>query len=112
MNGNDKDKYAPERESIDESAGKTTRLDGNAAAGILSEVFVPELTTARVTCANCGTIRPLGALLVYAHGMGMVMRCPSCDAVVLRIARTRTRLWFDLTGARLVLMSTEALAVA
>jgi hypothetical protein len=110
MNGNDK--YAAERQSIDESAGEATRLDGNAAAGILSEVFVPDLTTARATCANCGTIRPLGALLVYAHGMGMVMRCPSCDAVVLRIARTRTRLWFDLTGARVVFMATEALAVA
>jgi len=110
MNGNDK--YASERQSIDESAGEATRLDGNAAAGILSEVFVPDLTTARATCANCGTIRPLGALFVYAHGMGMVRRCPSCDAVVLRIARTRTRLWFDLTGARVVFMATEALAVA
>jgi hypothetical protein len=33
-----------------------------------------------------------------------VMRCPSCDAVVLRVARTRTRLWLDPTGARLVVM--------
>jgi hypothetical protein len=81
------------------------RLDGNAAAGILSEVFVPEITTARATCASCGTIRELGALLVYAHGMGMVIRCPSCDAVVLRVARTRTRLWLDPTGARLVVMT-------
>lgn len=101
MNGNDK--YASERQSIDESAGEATRLDGNAAAGILSEVFVPDLTTARATCANCGTIRPLGALLVYAHGMGTVIRCSSCDGVVLRVARTQTQLWFDLTGAKLVL---------
>jgi uncharacterized protein DUF6510 len=110
MNGNDK--YASERQSIGESAGEATRLDGNAAAGFLSEVFVPDLTTARATCANCGTIRPLGALLVYAHGMGMVMRCPSCDAVVLRIARARTRLWFDLRGASVLFMGTEAPAVA
>ena len=106
------DKRVSERPSSNEGIGEATRLDGNAAAGILSEVFVPDLTTARATCANCGTIRPLGALLVYAHGMGMVMRCPSCDAVVLRIARTRTRLWFDLTGAKVVVMATEALAVA
>jgi len=80
------------------------RLDGNAAAGILSELFVSDLTTARATCAHCGTIRALGAMLVYAHGMGTVMRCPSCDAVVLRAARTPTRLWLDLTGAKLVVM--------
>ena len=110
MNGDEL--RASERQSVDEPAGEAERLDGNAAAGILSEVFVPDLTTARATCANCGAIRVLGALLVYAHGMGTVMRCPSCDAVVLRIARTRTRLWFDLTGARVVFMATEALAVA
>ena len=84
------------------------RLDGNAAAGILSEIFVPDVTTARATCANCGATRPLGALLVYAHGMGTVMRCPSCDAVVLRVAHPRTQVWLDLTGARLVVMAAAA----
>ena len=59
-------------EHVDEHAGEALRLDGNAAAGILSEVFIPDITAARATCANCGTIRALGALLVYAHGMGMV----------------------------------------
>jgi Family of unknown function (DUF6510) len=53
-------------------------------------------------------IRSFGALLVYAHGMGTVMRCPGCDAVVLRIARTRTQVWFDLTGAKLVVTATAA----
>ncbi|MBX6364599.1 MAG: hypothetical protein IRZ00_12090 [Gemmatimonadetes bacterium] len=81
------------------------RLDGNAAAGILSEVFVPDLTTARAACASCGAIREVGALFVYAHGMGTVLRCPSCGAAVLRVARTRTRLWFDATGARLLVMT-------
>jgi hypothetical protein len=88
--------------------GEALRLDGNAAAGILSEVFVPDLTTAHATCANCGTIRAMGALPVYAHGMGTVMRCPACDAVILRVARTRSKLWLDLTGARLVVMGAAA----
>jgi hypothetical protein len=103
MNGDER--RASEQQSVDERVGEAVRLDGNAAAGILSEVFVPDLTTARATCGNCGTIRALGALLVYAHGMGTVMRCPSCDAVVLCIARTRTRLWLDLTGVRLIVMA-------
>ena len=64
------------------------RVDGNAAAGILSELFVPDLTVARAKCAGCGATRTIGVLLVYAHGMGTVMRCPECDGVVMRIART------------------------
>ena len=75
------------------------RLDGNAAAGILSEIFLPELTSARATCAGCGAVRPIGALLAYAHGMGIVIRCPDCDWVVLRAARTPTRIWLDMRGA-------------
>lgn len=75
------------------------RVDGNAAAGILSELFVPDLTAARAKCAGCGVTRAIGVLLVYAHGMGTVMRCPGCDGVVLRIARTPTHVWLDATGA-------------
>jgi hypothetical protein len=102
-----------ERSSADERVaeervGEALRLDGNAAAGILSEVFAPDLTTARATCANCGTARPVGALLVYAHGMGVVVRCPGCDAVVLRVARTPTKVWLDLTGARHVVIVATA----
>jgi len=101
-------RQASEERADDERGGDALRLDGNGAAGILSEVFVPDVTTARATCATCGAIRPLGALLMYAHGMGTVMRCPSCDAVVLRVARPRAHLWLDLTGARLVVMAAAA----
>ena len=103
MNG-DKSR-APEQECADDRAGEGVRLDGNFAAGILSEVFVPDMTTTRAMCANCGTIRPLGALPVYGQNMGVVMRCPICDAVVLRVARTPRQLWLDPTVARLLLMA-------
>jgi uncharacterized protein DUF6510 len=81
------------------------RVDGNAAAGILSELFVPDLTAARAKCAGCGVTRNIGVLLVYAHGMGTVMRCPGCDAVVMRIARTPTQVWLDATGATSIAVS-------
>jgi hypothetical protein len=51
---------------------------------------------------QCETIRPVGALPVYGQNMGAVMRCPICDAVVLRVARTSSQLWLDPTGARLL----------
>lgn len=103
MNGDER--RASKEQPVDECVGDAMRLDGNAAAGILSEVLVPDITTAWATCANCDTIRTLGALLVYAHGMGTVMRCPSCDGVVLRVARTPARLWLDPRGARLIVMT-------
>jgi hypothetical protein len=89
---------------IGENIADALRLDGNAAAGILSELFVPELTAARVTCAGCGANGAVGALLVYAHGMGTVMRCPSCDGVVLCVTRTSTQVWLDPTGARRIII--------
>lgn len=83
------------------------RVDGNAAAGILSELFVPDLTAARAKCAGCGTTQTIGALMVYAHGMGTVVRCPGCDGVVLRIARTPTHVWLDATGATSIVITRD-----
>jgi len=88
-----------------ESVADSLRLDGNAAAGILSELFVPDLTAARATCAGCGASRAVGELLVYAHGMGTVVRCPGCDAVVLCMTRTATQVWLDPTGVRRIVMA-------
>jgi hypothetical protein len=98
-----------ERIAAGESVADALRLDGNAAAGILSEIFAPDLTAARATCAHCGATRAVGALLVYAHGMGTVVRCPSCDAVVLCVARTPTQVWLDPTGARRIVIAAAAL---
>jgi hypothetical protein len=84
------------------------RMDGNAAAGILSELFVADLTSARAKCAGCGMTRTIGALMVYAHGMGTVVRCPGCDRVVLRVARTPTQMWLDATGATSIVIDRDS----
>ena len=98
-------KRSDERDADGEPVAESLRLDGNAAAGMLSEVFAADMTAALARCANCGTARPVGALLVYAHGMGMVVRCPGCDAIVLRAARTPTKVWLDLRGASHVVVA-------
>jgi hypothetical protein len=74
------------------------RLDGNAAGGALREVFAREMTAALATCRGCGTRRPVGALLEYGHRMGVVLRCPACEAAVLRIVRTPGWLRVDASG--------------
>jgi hypothetical protein len=76
------------------------KLDGNAIGGLLGEVFVGELTVARSTCASCGAVREVGALHVYANAPGAVVRCPGCEAVLLRIARGEGRIWLELQGVR------------
>jgi hypothetical protein len=83
------------------------RIDGNAAAGMLSEIFTPDLTAGRAKCAGCGTTRTIGALHVYAHGMGMIVRCPGCDGVILRVARTPTHVWLDARGAISIVIAGE-----
>jgi DNA-directed RNA polymerase subunit RPC12/RpoP len=63
------------------------RLDGNAAAGILSEVFTAEMTSATGTCANCGATNAIGATQLYAQAPGAVLRCPSCGAMLMCMVR-------------------------
>lgn len=73
-------------------------LDGNAAAGTLSEIFTPEPTTAVSTCASCGDQSPVGALPAYLGGPGLVLRCAACSAVQIRVASSGDRAWLDLQG--------------
>ena len=75
------------------------RLDGNAAGGLLAEVFRFEMTAAQVTCAGCGDVTAVGALMLYRHEMGAILRCSTCDTPVIRLARTRSAHWLDLRGA-------------
>jgi hypothetical protein len=80
-----------------------TRLDGNAAAGTLAEIFTFEMTMAVAACGQCGSEGRVGAAMVHAHGMGMILRCPSCDHALLRIATIRGAYHLDLSGmSRLV----------
>jgi hypothetical protein len=85
------------------------RLDGNAAGGALRELFARDVTAAVATCVGCGAARPVGALLEYGHAMGVILRCPGCDAAMLRLARTPGRLCVDLAGVRLLVVADEGL---
>ena len=85
-----------------------TRLDGNAAAGALQELFPFEMTTADATCAGCGQTNVVGALAVYKHGMGTIVRCPSCDTALIRLAKTRGRYWLDVRGVRVLQIAVES----
>lgn len=74
------------------------RLDGNAAAGMLRELFANDITGAAATCRNCGNVGPVGGLLEYGHQMGIVLRCPACEGVVLRLVHTSGAIRLDPSG--------------
>jgi Family of unknown function (DUF6510) len=84
------------------------KLDGNAAAGSLQAIFPFDMTLVRATCAGCGATDAIGALATYMHGMGTVVRCPSCDTVLIRVAQVKGRSWLDMRGVRVLEINVEA----
>ena len=83
------------------------KLDGNAAGGILQEIFPFDMTLVQATCAGCGATNAVGATAAYMHGMGTVVRCQSCDTVLIRVAQGRGHYWLDMRGVRVLQISTE-----
>jgi len=84
-------------------------LDGNAAAGLLSEVFAREATDATLCCGACGHSGPLAELVCYGATASLVLRCPDCDAVNLRIMQAPDKLQVDCSGAARITFSLAGL---
>jgi hypothetical protein len=74
-------------------------LDANATAGVLYEIFGVEMTASPTECANCGNESEMGTLLAFTQGPGIVLRCSTCENVVLRIVRTPEAVYLDARGA-------------
>ena len=72
-------------------------LDGNGIAGLLGEIAAAEMTTVMRTCQSCGDRRAIGEHRAY-RGAGVVLRCPSCEDVAVRIAVREERLMVDWRG--------------
>jgi hypothetical protein len=74
-------------------------LDANATAGILSEIFGTEMTASPTECAHCGREGEIGTLLAFTQVPGIVLRCSSCENVVIRIVQTPEAIYLDARGA-------------
>jgi hypothetical protein len=74
------------------------RLDGNAISGVMRDIFSLEITTARATCGGCRATGQVGALPTYVQAPGVVLRCPHCDHVLMRLVHGEQRYWLDLSG--------------
>jgi hypothetical protein len=76
-----------------------TRLDGNGIAGVLGEIFVHEMTAARVECGSCGRVEPVGAEHAYVDAPGTVLRCCHCDGVLLVVTHAEGRTIVTVRGS-------------
>jgi phage FluMu protein Com len=74
-------------------------LDGNAAAGALAAAFGTEMTEVPGRCAHCGAVNLVAELRAYVRAPGVVLRCPVCAGVVLRIVETPSATYVDARGA-------------
>ena len=64
---------------------------------MLEQLFGRDMTLASGRCSGCGAEREVGALYVY-RSAGIVVRCPDCDTVLLRIVEAPDRVWVDFRG--------------
>ncbi|HEX7145720.1 MAG TPA: DUF6510 family protein [Gaiellaceae bacterium] len=84
-----------------------SRVDGNAMAGMLGEIFVHEMTAARVACGGCGRIEAIGAEHAYMDAPSVVLRCCHCEGVLLVLTRARDNYvlglgkasWLEVAGS-------------
>jgi hypothetical protein len=81
-----------------DSASESRALDGNAIGGLLLEVFGTEMTTAVGTCGACGAVAQVAELAVYRPDLGTVVRCRSCDSVLMVFVSVRGVTCVDLQG--------------
>jgi predicted RNA-binding Zn-ribbon protein involved in translation (DUF1610 family) len=73
-------------------------LDGNAIAGLLWELLGAEVTAAPRGCQSCKAVNAIGAHRLY-RGAGLVLRCPNCGDVALRLVEQRGSYAVDMRGA-------------
>jgi len=76
---------------------EATSLDGNAMAGLLADILVPEPTSAERICPTCHGRHPTGAHRAYTSA-GIVLRCPSCGDVAVRVANLPGRQVVEFRG--------------
>ena len=73
-------------------------MDGNSIGGLLIDVFGADMTAASSTCGTCGAVRAVAELVVYRQAPGTVVRCRTCDSVLMVFVKARGLICVDLSG--------------
>ena len=73
-------------------------LDGNAIGGALYDIFGVEMTMAITICLSCGGRLLLAEQAVYSRGPGIVVRCRTCESILLVWVNVRGMNCIDASG--------------
>ena len=89
---------------MDETTIDERTLDANAVAGMLEELFGSDMTVAESRCGTCGREGEVGTLRAYMNAPGVVLRCPVCSTVLMRMVKTPRGLLLEAKGFAFVRM--------
>lgn len=81
----------------------THTVDGNAAAGMLWDVFGADVTALIGVCGGCGASAPFAEAVVEIDEAAAIVRCRSCTHTLFTVLR-------DEHGARVVLGALHEIA--
>lgn len=70
------------------------RVDGNAIAGMLDELFSADMTMAMVECRSCGHRSRLAETIVEMSDTSAIVLCRSCTHTLFTVLR-----WGDDAGS-------------
>jgi hypothetical protein len=87
---------------------RATMLDGNGVGAMLHDVFAAEMTASPTECAHCGRHEQIGELLAFTEAPGLVLRCPACEDVMVRVVQTPEFTYLDARGAVYLRMARSA----
>lgn len=68
-----------------------SRVDGNAVAGLLAEVFVGDATTFHGMCGECSSVSSLAETDVELDAQAAIVRCRTCTVTLFTLLRSEER---------------------
>lgn len=66
-------------------------VDGNAAAGMLWDVFEADVTAVIGVCGGCGAAAPIAETVVELDDRAAIVRCRSCTHTLFTVLRDGDR---------------------
>jgi len=82
-------------------------VDGNAIAGVLSDFFAFDVTTARARCLGCGDTGEIARTMVWGGDQGLVVRCPECAHVLMVVVTQPSGMRLQMRGMAWMEVSSE-----
>lgn len=78
--------------------GHHRRVDGNAAGGLLLEIFGREMTTARATCRHCAQEAALADAVAEVDDSCVILLCRGCDHTLLTYLHSESEQTLTIGG--------------